>query len=100
VINAAQAEREAARAALTSERMVHALGEAEVYAMIDSLGDVGATLKDANAAGFTRLYEGLRLQLRYEPLEKAVYVAAAPHVVNERVRGRSYALSLRFQLEL
>ena len=100
VINAAQAEREAARAALTSAGSVHTLGDAEVYAMIDSLGDVGATLQDANPAGLTRLYEGLRLQLRYEPLEQAVYVAASPRVVSERVRGRSCSLTLRLDVWL
>lgn len=98
VINAAQAEREAARAALTRAGTVHALGAAEVYAMIDALGDVGATLQDAKPAGLARLYEGLRLQLRYEPLEQAVYVAASPRVVSECVRGRSCTLSLLLDL--
>lgn len=87
VINAAQAEREAARAALASTGSVQTIDRAEVYAMIDSLGDVGATLKDAKPAGLTRLYEELRLQVRYEHQEQAVYVAAKPRVVSERVRG-------------
>lgn len=87
MINTAQAEREAARAALADTGCGHALGEAEVYAMIDSLGDVGGTLKDARPAGLTRLYEGLRLQLRYEPQEQAVYVAASPRVVSAVSEG-------------
>ena len=99
VINAAQAEREAARAVLTRSATGHALGDAEVYAMIDALGDVGTTLHDAKPAGLARLYEGLRLQLRYEPLEQAVYVAASPRVVSECVRGRSCTLFTRCALD-
>ena len=87
VINAAQAEREAAHAAVERVGSVQALSKAEVYAMIDSLGDVGAALKDGKPDSLTRLYEGLRLQLRYEPQEQAVYVSASPRVVSARVRG-------------
>ena len=43
----------------------------------------------------TRLYEELRMQIRYEPMEQAVYVAASPRVVNVRVRGRSCTLFTR-----
>ncbi|WP_281257485.1 recombinase family protein [Actinophytocola xinjiangensis] len=89
VINAAQAEREAVRATLATVGRTDALTDAEVYAMIDSLGDVGATLKGRTPDGLIRLYESLRLQLRYEPQEQAVYVSASPRVVGERVRGRS-----------
>ena len=92
VINAAQAEREAARAALASAGNVQTIDRAEVYAMINSLGDVGETLKDAKQAGLARLYEELRLQLRYEPQEQAVYVTAKPRVVSERVRGGTETL--------
>jgi Recombinase zinc beta ribbon domain len=87
VINAAQAEREAARATLATVGRTDALTDAEVYAMIDSLGDIGAALRGGTPASLTRLYEGLRLQLRYEPQEQAVYVSASPRVVSERVRG-------------
>lgn len=88
VINEAQAEREAVRAELASAGSVHTIGEAEIYAMIDSLGDVGTALNDGKPESLTRLYEGLRLQLRYEPQEQAVYVAASPRVVSAHVRGR------------
>jgi hypothetical protein len=98
VINAAQAEREAARAALANAGNATTLDEAEVYAMIDSLGDVGAVLKDSTSAGLARLYEGLRLQLRFEPLERAVYVSASPRVVSARVRGRTCTLTTRLCL--
>jgi hypothetical protein len=42
MINEARAEREAARAELANTGRVHTVGTAEIYAMIDSLGDVGA----------------------------------------------------------
>ncbi len=45
VINDAQSEREAARAELDSIAEPGTLTDAEIYAMIDSLGDVGATLE-------------------------------------------------------
>jgi hypothetical protein len=48
--------------------------DAEVYAMIDSLGDVGAALKDAESDSLERLYRELGLGLRYEPQERAADV--------------------------
>jgi hypothetical protein len=55
--------------------------------MIDSLGDVGATLTEARPAGLSRLYQKLRLQIRYEPGEQAAHVTAQPRVASARVRG-------------
>ncbi len=55
--------------------------------MIDSLGDVGPTLVDAKPMSLSRLYQQLRLQLRYEPQEQAVYATAEPRVDSARVRG-------------
>jgi hypothetical protein len=55
--------------------------------MIDLLSDVGATLMDARPTSLSRLYQQLRLQLRYEPDERAVYVTAQPRVGSARVRG-------------
>lgn len=86
-INEAQAQRAAARAELDGTPAPNALTEAEVYAMIDSLGDVGAVLSDAQPESLSRLYQELRLELRYEPHERAVVVTASPRVVNECVRG-------------
>ena len=86
-INAAQAQRAAARAELDGAPAPSALTEAEVYAMIDSLGDVGTALSDARPESLTQLYQNLRLELRYEPHERAVVVTASPRVVSERVRG-------------
>jgi hypothetical protein len=42
------------------------LTDAEVYAMIDSLGDVGAALSDAREDSLANLYTGIDLQVRYE----------------------------------
>lgn len=86
-INEAQAQRTAARAELDGTPAPNALTEAEVYAMIDSLGDVDAVLSDAQPESLSRLYQALRLELRYEPDERAVVVTASPRVVNECVRG-------------
>lgn len=86
-INQAQAERAAARAELNGTPTPSALTEAEAYAMIDSLGDVGAALSDAQPDNLSRLYQALRLDLRYDPLERAVEVTASPRVVSAGVRG-------------
>ena len=49
--------------------------------MVDCLGDVGTALKDAPPERLARLYADLRLDLRYEPAEKAVYATVSPRVV-------------------
>jgi hypothetical protein len=54
---------------------------------IDSLGDVGATLKDAKPESLERLYRELRLELKYQPHERAVDVQLSPRVVGACVRG-------------
>ena len=66
--------------------------------MIDSLGDVGAALKDAEPDRLERLYHELGLDLRYEPHGRAVDVLLAPRVVNGRARGGSCALTTRLML--
>lgn len=50
----------------------------EVYAMIDSLGDVGHALNRANPAGMRKIYENLRLEMIYDPEAKAVDAAIRP----------------------
>jgi hypothetical protein len=45
---------------------------AEVYAMLDSLGDVGAILQDANPERLEQLYQALRLELSCQPQERVV----------------------------
>jgi len=86
-INEAQAERAAARAELKGTPVPSLLTDAEVYAMVDSLGDVGAALADARAESLGSLYHALGLELRYQPAERAVYATASPRVVSARVRG-------------
>lgn len=62
-INEAQAQRAAAKAELENTPTPTALTDAAVYAMIDSLGDVGAALSDARPENLSRLYRDLRLEL-------------------------------------
>jgi hypothetical protein len=64
-----------------------ALDVAEVYAMIDSLGDVGATIADARPAALNRLYKELSISAVYQPEERAVDVTARPRVDSACVRG-------------
>jgi hypothetical protein len=64
-----------------------ALDVAEVYAMIDSLGDIGATLADARPAALNRLYKELNLGAVDQPEERAVDVTARPRVDSACVRG-------------
>jgi hypothetical protein len=86
-VNEAQAQRAAAQAELAGTPELNLLPEAEVYAMIDSLGDVGAALKDGRVESLSQLYHKLRLELRYGPGERTVEVTASPRVVSECVRG-------------
>lgn len=97
-INDAQAQRAAARAELDSAARPNAVSEAEVYAMIDSLGDVGAALKCARPEDLERLYQALNVELIYEPTGRTVVASVSPRVVSACVRGGSCALSLRIQL--
>jgi DNA invertase Pin-like site-specific DNA recombinase len=86
-INEAQAERAAAQAELQNTSVPDDLSDAEIHAMIDSLGDVGAALTQAKPTSLSRLYQQLRLQLRYDPQGQAVLVTAQPRVDSARVRG-------------
>lgn len=90
-MNQAQAERAAARAELDNAPVPTALIEAEVYAMIDSLGDVGVALSGADPQGLAKLYDELRLDLRYDAENAIVDETANPRVNSVRVRGRSPA---------
>jgi recombinase len=87
-INQAQAERTAAQSEIdTAQTSEAALDLAEVYAMIDSLGDIGAVLGEAKPASLQRLYQALSVQVQYEPAERAAYVTATPRVDSAGVRG-------------
>ncbi len=73
-INQAQAERRAAQAEIDSAPAAAVLAAADVHAMIDSFGDVGAALDEGRPAALDRLYRALDLGVRYEPGERAAYV--------------------------
>jgi hypothetical protein len=78
-INEAQAQRAAARAELNAAGPgPRLLSDAEVYAMIDSFGDVGEALNRANPPAMRKLYEELRLEMIYDPEAKAVDVTVRP----------------------
>ncbi|MQA27207.1 MAG: hypothetical protein GEU94_17475 [Micromonosporaceae bacterium] len=97
-INEAQTQRASARAQLDGARAPESLTEAEVYAMIDSLGDVGAALSSAEPDKLNTLYEKLGLSLVFDPHERAVNVTATPRVANVRVRGAICTLTTRLEL--
>lgn len=67
-INEAQAQRASAKAEMDSAASAgsNLLSDAEIYAMIDSLGDVGKALNSANPARLAALYEQLRVELIYD----------------------------------
>ena len=88
-INDAQAQRAAARAELEADApALNALSDAEVYAMIDSLGDIGPALNRAEPARLQQLYEALRLEMIYDPDTRTVDVTIQPaRRGSARVRG-------------
>jgi hypothetical protein len=65
-INDAQAQRTALRAELASAPMPSLRSDGEIYAMIDSLGDVGAALNGGDMGKLASLYTALGLRIRYE----------------------------------
>ena len=88
-VNQAQAVRAAARAELDNTPAPDLLGNAEVYAMVDSLGDVGKALHQARPDRLAELYAALGLQVRYEVADNAADVTIQPvgRVNSARVRG-------------
>src|SRR5262249_37056449 len=65
--NTAQAERAAARAELDNAPPAGAITEADVYAMIDSLGDVAAAINSGKQESLAEAYAASGLQVCYEP---------------------------------
>lgn len=87
-INAAQEARLAAEAELANSPMREGLDVAEVYAMIDSLGDVTSMLHRAELDELEELYAAIRLEMTYHHEERAVDVRIQPaRRDSERVRG-------------
>ena len=86
-MNAAQAQREAARVALAAQTPSSRLDVAEVYAMIDALGDVGEVIKDARPDNLTKLYKELGIKVSYRHEEGGGEAVISIVVANVRVRG-------------
>ena len=68
---------------------------AEVYAMIDSFGDVGAVIEQARPDSLARLYRDLRLEVRYRHAIDGGEAIATIGVANECVRGGTCTLATR-----
>ncbi|HEX5407988.1 MAG TPA: recombinase family protein [Pseudonocardiaceae bacterium] len=78
-INVAQEERVAAQAELAhAPAGVGLLGEAEMYAMIDSLGDVTRMLHRAELDELAALYAAIQLEMTYHHDDHAVAVRVEP----------------------
>jgi hypothetical protein len=89
VTNQAQAVRANARAELEHVPATGGRTDAEIYAMIDSLGEVGAALASAKPDRLASLYAAVDLQVRYEPSEQVAEVTIEPdrRVNSACVRG-------------
>ena len=83
----AKAQRDAVRADLVHQPKATVLDAAEVYAMIDSFGDVGAVIEQARPDSLARLYRDLRLEVRYRHAIDGGEALATIDVANECVRG-------------
>ncbi|MEU4445460.1 hypothetical protein AB0K14_26540 [Actinosynnema sp. NPDC050801] len=101
-MNEAQAVRAAARAELEGTPAPDALSTAEVHAMIDSLGNVGAALADAEIESVASFYRAVDLQVRYTHTahEADVIIKPVGRVNSVRVRGATCALSTRLALRV
>lgn len=87
-INDAERERAAALAELKNlPEAPDAATDAEIHAMIDSLGDVGEALAGARPEKLSKLYERVGLELRYVPDEQVVYATTTLRVASACVRG-------------
>jgi hypothetical protein len=86
-VNEAQAQRAAAEAELETLPSVDRIGRAEVYARLDSLGDVGRALRRGSPEKISQLYHDLGVELVFDPEDRIVHVTAVPRVVSECVRG-------------
>ncbi|WP_132116505.1 recombinase family protein [Actinocrispum wychmicini] len=87
VVNQAQVQREAARAELANAPAPTAATDAEIWAMIDSLGDVALALTDQHPDKLVTLYDDLRLDIVYDNENEAIDVMASPRVNSACVRG-------------
>ncbi len=86
-INRAQQELEAAQVEQQHVPAARTMGEAEVEATIDYLGNIGAALNSADPAKLEELYRLIRLEVVYHPEGRAADVTIRPGRGSERVRG-------------
>jgi hypothetical protein len=79
----------AAQAELNERPATQELTRQDIETMIDSIGDIGAALTEAEPQNLTALYDTLRLQMVYDPSSQVVDVTVQPdgRVNNARVRG-------------
>ena len=96
-INQAHAEHVAAQAELNERPATQELTRQDIETMIDSIGDIGAALTEAEPQNLTALYDTLRLQMVYDPSSQVVDVTVQPdgRVNNARVRGSTLTRCLR-----
>jgi hypothetical protein len=95
-MNQAQAERSAAQMEINNAPAKTEVSRAEVYAMIDSLGDIGGVIEDAEPAGRGRLYQKLGLELRY--VHDGCSVLRQSLFGRSHVSGRDWLVGVRGQL--
>ncbi|WP_091297748.1 recombinase family protein [Amycolatopsis xylanica] len=86
-MNLAHAEKKAAQAELEHLPEAATVDAAEVYAMLDSLGDVARHLNSRNPERITQVYRDLGLQVVYNNKKEALDVRASLRVSNVGVRG-------------
>ncbi|MCX2950201.1 recombinase family protein [Lentzea sp. NEAU-D7] len=88
-INEAQASRAVAQAELVDVPTARGFEAAEIQAMIDALGDVGAKLADAKPESLADVYKRLDLQVLYTHIgrEADVSINLTANVGNAYVRG-------------
>jgi len=79
-LNRAHEERQAARADLDRLPAPRALGRAEIEAIVDQLGDVGAALNGAKPAELEELYSALGLEMVTTPARRSSTSASDPSV--------------------
>ena len=86
-LNQAQADKAAAEAELANVEEPAVLDRAEVYAMIDSLGDVGAALSGTSPERLAQLYKAVQLDMWFDHEKEAVDATTSLRVNNACVRG-------------
>jgi hypothetical protein len=77
-MNAAQADKAAARAELKNLPKLDRLTETEIRKLIESLGDIRAVLAAGNPSDKVQLYRALDLQVRYQHQQQLAIVGATP----------------------